>query len=217
MDELHEELKQPVSAASQEECDNDLTQDFLSVCHDRQPSLDSNSSHSDVEYETCDSGRSSERSSAEYNVSSDDGSEPTELTRLNAAERNKNVPMLRSDTHLNKSSSNCVDTDNLPSSTKHRKDSANLLHKKKKTDNSSLSMSSLDEVTEVDSGGADYSDAVSELEPLQRSRSRSQASVKSNITTELEANSKCQPYISQSAHNTGNDIKQRMCTVILIE
>ena len=59
MDQIHEELKQPILA---EEDEDDESHDKTEKNHNRQPSRDSNSSSQSEEcYESCDSGNSSEK------------------------------------------------------------------------------------------------------------------------------------------------------------
>ena len=59
MDQIHEELKQPILA---EEDEDDESHDKPEKNHNRQPSRDSNSSSQSEEcYESCDSGNSSEK------------------------------------------------------------------------------------------------------------------------------------------------------------
>ncbi|CAH1786040.1 unnamed protein product [Owenia fusiformis] len=84
MDQIHEELKQPIREEEEVETDQSEASCHDNMIHknqpDRQPSIDSTlSGQSDTEYETCDSGLSSERSSTmEQSMSSDDGTEMTE-------------------------------------------------------------------------------------------------------------------------------------------
>ncbi|OWF52023.1 ubiquitin carboxyl-terminal hydrolase 20-like [Mizuhopecten yessoensis] len=79
MDELHEELKQPLPCDSDENDDDSDDKNGDEPCkfiasHDRQLSMDStSSSQSEDFYETCDSGLSSERCSADVTISGEDG------------------------------------------------------------------------------------------------------------------------------------------------
>lgn len=77
MDELHEELKQPLPCNLDEnDSDGNAIEDghtFI-ASHDRQLSMDSNSSsQSEDFYETCDSSLSSDRCSADVNVTGEQG------------------------------------------------------------------------------------------------------------------------------------------------
>ena len=130
MDQLHEELKATVITDmldSEEEgapngTSNDID-DLLTTAAttqkeetpDPQPQAETNS-QSDTDYETCDSGMSSERSSVEHNVSSDEGTDSnTDLAKNKIAKNksdsqaiNKNVqtPLRRS-----KRDKNCANPD----------------------------------------------------------------------------------------------------------
>nr|KAG5706644.1 hypothetical protein BaRGS_005714 [Batillaria attramentaria] len=103
MDQLHEDLKYPVAASDDEEeeepdgVESGIATPTDSDVHSlatasigggdarkmvgRQNSIDSSSSQSECEYETCDSGLSSERGSqVDHNASSDENSDPNEHT-----------------------------------------------------------------------------------------------------------------------------------------
>ncbi|XP_069120295.1 ubiquitin carboxyl-terminal hydrolase 20-like [Argopecten irradians] len=97
MDELHEELKQPLPCDSddsdeEEDSDEKETDDshkFI-ASHDRQLSMDSNSSsQSEDFYETCDSGLSSERCSADVTISAEEGDNGSVQNTDNSAHGNK--------------------------------------------------------------------------------------------------------------------------------
>ncbi|XP_064616087.1 LOW QUALITY PROTEIN: ubiquitin carboxyl-terminal hydrolase 20-like [Liolophura sinensis] len=75
MDQLHEELKYPVpdeDSDAESEVPESMDTTVTNDRHEPPPSTDSGS-QSEVEYETCDSGLSSERSSVDPEVSSDEG------------------------------------------------------------------------------------------------------------------------------------------------
>ena len=126
MDQLHEELKQPLvdwdsgnntslvptTAASSILCHEALPSSGASSekpymnDHDRQSSIDSSSSQSD--YETCDSAHSSERGGTpEVNLSGDEGSDTNEHTQLN----NKETHFVNNNNNNNGQENNESNTD----------------------------------------------------------------------------------------------------------
>ncbi|XP_060065800.1 ubiquitin carboxyl-terminal hydrolase 20-like [Ylistrum balloti] len=95
MDELHEELKQPLPCDSDDNDDDsdeknaEESHKFI-ASHDRQLSMDSNSSsQSEDFYETCDSGLSSERCSADVAIIGEEGESTTVQNSDNSAHSNK--------------------------------------------------------------------------------------------------------------------------------
>lgn len=116
MDQLHEDLKYPVAPSDDEEEDEpDSTESGIATPTDsdmhslaasaigggdarkilgRQNSIDSSSSQSECEYETCDSGLSSERGSqADHNMSSDESGDPGEHTSCLPATTSSSAPV----------------------------------------------------------------------------------------------------------------------------
>uniref|UniRef100_A0A0L8FQP6 ubiquitinyl hydrolase 1 n=1 Tax=Octopus bimaculoides TaxID=37653 RepID=A0A0L8FQP6_OCTBM len=102
MDQLHEELKQPMfdmevvnSVAICSSTSNPLLHESTGKSsyingHERQSSIDSSSSHSD--YETCDSAPCSERGGTpEVNLSGDESSDTSEMTQLSGKKSNFKV------------------------------------------------------------------------------------------------------------------------------
>ena len=90
MDQLHEELKQPIIEEEDDREESELPELQCSpvIGHrnpDGQISLDtsSTSSQSDYDYETCDSAIGSEKENREANGSSDENSDINEFSRLN--------------------------------------------------------------------------------------------------------------------------------------
>ncbi|XP_033732797.1 ubiquitin carboxyl-terminal hydrolase 20-like [Pecten maximus] len=95
MDELHEELKQPLPCDSDDnddDSDEKNTEEFhkFIASHDRQLSMDStSSSQSEDFYETCDSGLSSERCSADVAISGEETEHGTVQNTDNSTHSNK--------------------------------------------------------------------------------------------------------------------------------
>ncbi|KAL4219204.1 Ubiquitin carboxyl-terminal hydrolase 20 [Mactra antiquata] len=152
MDQLHEELKQPII---EENDDMEVEHhSSLPVQADRQFSLDtsSTSSQSDCDYETCDSALGSER---EANLSSDENSDINDLSRKNKTGSHGNL------TNTFSKMEDGSDVSNRPSYLKEKKDSINM--SKKVCDN--ISTCSEDQRSE----SGDYVDAESEpLRPPRR-------------------------------------------------
>ncbi|BFZ20469.1 hypothetical protein BsWGS_23508 [Bradybaena similaris] len=143
MDQLHEELKAPysddsddddVSGENDDDSNNaigaeDISPDQkVSHCVNRRPSFDSLSSQSELDYETCDSGLSSERSSSgeRDNGSSDENnSDGNEVSKLRQPER-----IRKSST----ASSPVPESTDSVANTKEMKETANLLEKKNESE-----------------------------------------------------------------------------------
>lgn len=141
MDEIHEELKQPLvedDSGNDSSTDNEenppsqqMSQDSTFIKHHgRQLSIDSNSSsQSEDFYETCDSGLSSDKASTEL---SDDSCEVTERTRLNnpdtdlsqSAENDRSQQMQDTDSGVSSNSGR-----NSVMSTKSKKEKINKISK----------------------------------------------------------------------------------------
>lgn len=152
MDQLHEELKQPITDESEyTEAESDIHEEQHSSRvigrADQQLSVDtsSNSSQSDGDYETCDSAIGSER---ETNQSSDENSD---ITRLNLSTR-----QLRSRNSMSKTEDSS-DASNRPGYLKEKKDSINM---SKKVGGDNISACSDDQRSDA----GDFVDA--EAEPL---------------------------------------------------
>ncbi|ESO98932.1 hypothetical protein LOTGIDRAFT_213731 [Lottia gigantea] len=166
MDQLHEELKQPIIEEDDDE-DDDQTEEETSteypvtqIVHDRKSSIDSASSQSDGEYETCDSGLSSERNSGDHNFSEDEGSDGNDQSggRSNNQGRDRNRHNARSMYDIN---------DTIPN-VKDNKETTNLLAK---------SPERRHRLSKSESG--EFTDAVSDLGSSTTSlRSRVSSSVK---------------------------------------
>lgn len=195
MDQLHEELKQPITEEHEDqEAESDIHEEHHSSSpvlsrHDKQLSVDtsSNSSQSDGDYETCDSALGSER---ETNHSSDENSDINEYTRMHLPSK-----QLRSKNSLSKSEESS-DASNRPGYLKDRKDSINM--SKKVGDN----VSTCSDDQRSDTG--DYVDA--EVEPL-RSRRRSNRTISGSADREQTTNyNKTQP--GKYKHNMGPSSKK---------
>ncbi|KAH9512430.1 Ubiquitin carboxyl-terminal hydrolase 20 [Bulinus truncatus] len=144
MDQLHEELKVPYSDDSDSDEDdntgargddddgsnnastsNPAPDHKAGTCVSRRPSFDSMSSQSEeLDYETCDSGLSSEQSSSggQDNGSSDENEELNESTQLRKPEASR------------KSLDTSSPLTDLVANTKEKKETANLLEKKNEAD-----------------------------------------------------------------------------------
>lgn len=175
MDQLHEELKQPITEELEDpEAEPDIHEEQhgsqVISRHDRQLSMDSssNSSQSDGDYETCDSAIGSER---ETNHSSDENSDISEYSKMNVSSSRQ----IRSKNSFSKSE-DCLDASNRPGYLKDKKDSINM--SKKVGDN--VSTCSEDQRSEA----GDYIDA--EVEPL-RSRRRSNRTISGSADREQTA------------------------------
>ncbi len=184
MDQIHEELKQaePRSVAAQTDDDTDSssadsaittqTLDFRSrdvPFQDENPSSPGTSdSHgsklSDTDYETCDSGMSSERSSVENANVEEATSAGLGLSkeRPGTGRRRKT-----SDQHQQRSTDSGSKSDSLletvgeEHSAKERKESANKAHQRASSRERPVTIGG------GDSGDNEFSDAVTEMEPLQ--------------------------------------------------
>lgn len=156
MDQLHEELKQPIREEQENGTvvSNIHTAPNMSVVgvQDRQMSMDSSiSSQSDGDYETCDSALGSER---ETNHSGDEGNDAVETSRLNPPFR-----QARSRNSFSRSE-DINDTGNRPGNLKEKKDNLN------KSVKASDFIGSCSDDQKSESG--DYADA--ETEPLRPRR-----------------------------------------------
>ena len=177
MDQLHEELKQPILENDEKEEESAIPDVPKSpgigrVSSDRQMSLDalSSSSQSDGDYETCDSALGSERGSAEQNCSSDENSDFNEFSRLSLSSyKETKTPVRRFRNSLGRTEDTVDDTSNTRQySVKEHKDNVNLC--KKAVDNVSL----CSDDQRSDSG--EFIDA--ESEPLRHTHSSSKRSCK---------------------------------------
>ncbi|XP_059175992.1 ubiquitin carboxyl-terminal hydrolase 20-like [Physella acuta] len=149
MDQLHEELKVPYSDDSESEDedaggggrDDDGSNNATSAGSasneqkvlsgegiNRRPSFDSISSQSELDYETCDSGLSSERSS---NGGRDAGSSDENNSDTNDGSRPKKVERARKSSAA---TSQVQDGTDCVANTKEMKETANLLEKKSESD-----------------------------------------------------------------------------------
>lgn len=178
MDQLHEELKQSIDMSDPGDCDvmtsTEVTPD-PKLSPDNLPNGETNS-QSDTDYETCDSGMSSERSSVENNQSADEagegGEEPMDSNQGDASQSGK----LRTRNTRNKRDRNRVNPE-----TKEGVTSASGIRIETKSAGTkdsgphcrgdSPEVNGVTPVTDADSG--EFSDAVSELEPLQGQRGKS--------------------------------------------
>ena len=206
MDQLHEELKQatpPPHRLQTNGChdeDDEVSMTTTDSGHsnhpsasDRQSSLET-SSQSDGEYETCDSGLSSERSSVEHNVSSDECGENGEIARSGIQTRNKsnnNRRVKREKNRIIPEESNLIEKESTsPSKSKEKKDTTNMASKQETETRENGDHA---EVTEV----LDYADAMSDLEQGQIHRTRT-LSARSRQSSESEkTNSSRSSHISQ--------------------
>lgn len=140
MDQLHEELKQPLRGEDEEEKEDEpQIHDPVHEPHpspvigqrnpDRQGYMETSSTSSQSDdYETCDSAIGSEKDSAEQNCSSDDidNSDVNELSRLTLSGGSREV---RSHTCPVRRPSGRLDTnddDNIPGKLKEKKETMNL-------------------------------------------------------------------------------------------
>ena len=195
MDQLHEELKQPVVEIKDENGDEKIDTSILThpeTCgHDRQPSIDSSSSssQSDFDYETCDSGLSSEKSSA-HNLSGDEDKDINEQDKLKPPSVDEN--------RSNIARSGCYDnvTSSIPN-TKDLKETANLLCKH--SVDSAFSMKcgpSGDYVAKVETG--EFSDALTDIGATSQ-----KSKVSNQATVECRSPSPKQLVINKSRMNHG--------------
>ena len=193
MDQIHEELKKPeVLQVVHSDEDSDSGRDSIITSqslesvtfrsHDIIPFVDESPSaaiepqtnrQSDTDYETCDSGMSSERSSVE-NATIEEGGTNVMLNkdktggnrRRKVSEKNRtntdghaDSPTPRSDSILGSSNSD-------QNSAKDRKESANKAHQRASSHERPITIGG------GDAGDVEFSDAVAEMEPLQGHRSR---------------------------------------------
>ncbi|KAK7497015.1 hypothetical protein BaRGS_00011751 [Batillaria attramentaria] len=220
MDQLHEDLKYPVAASDDEEeeepdgVESGIATPTDSDVHSlatasigggdarkmvgRQNSIDSSSSQSECEYETCDSGLSSERGSqVDHNASSDENSDPNEHTSClpnsnsaagtgaNARTTDSNVtaaaasPTLphRHNKNRNSTSSsppryNNDENIDKVANLKEIKETANLLSKIE-TDNARQQGCVAERLQKSESG--EYLDALSDSTPAANTRSKTAA------------------------------------------
>ena len=192
MDQIHEELKKPevVQVVHSDE-DSDSGRDSIITSQSLEsvtfrshdiPFVDESPSaaierqtnrQSDTDYETCDSGMSSERSSVE-NATIEEGGTNVMLNkdktggnrRRKVSEKNRtntddhaDSPTTRSDSILGSSNSD-------QNSAKDRKESANKAHQRASSRERPITIGG------GDAGDVEFSDAVAEMEPLQGHRSR---------------------------------------------
>ncbi len=199
MDQLHEELKMPITNdmldSEEEQCPSSTVIQEAEQHTEKEettsPPLVETNSQSDTDYETCDSGMSSERSSVEHNTSGDEGTEniTTEMThksQLDIHENEVNSPT-ESTPSKRKRDKNKITPDDSSAAIitdttspkienpdthnpKDLKESANLANRQASMAEAMTSSDSNNTITDIDSG--EFSDAVSELEPLQGQRSR---------------------------------------------
>ena len=205
MDQIHEELKkQEVIPVSQSDEDTDSGRDSIITsqslesvtfrAHDipfadesPTPSEPPANRQSDTDYETCDSGMSSERSSVE-NARIDEGGGSSVVVnrdklghgrRRRAKEKNRTNaedqgdPVVRSDSLIESSN-------NEQNSAKDRKESANKAHQRASSHERPITIGG------GDAGDVEFSDAVAEMEPLQGHRSRT-LSGRSRNSSECES------------------------------
>ena len=200
MDQLHEELKQPVDS-DMNDCGQTITPSTSSTTESTSstviineapkepvkekgtdvseaPRVVETNSHSDTDYETCDSGMSSERSSMGNSLSGDEAIEeadsktsqhqaPAKTKPRNAGGRNKrDKNRVNPETNEIVTSASGIRLENKPD---HTGDSSLT----SRHSGGSVAEASKGVGTDVDSG--EFSDAVSELEPLQSQRLRSAA------------------------------------------
>ena len=191
MDQIHEELKKPeVLQIVQSDEDSDSGRDSIITSQSLEsvtfrshdiPFVDESPSaaiephtnmQSDTDYETCDSGMSSERSSVE-NATIEEGGTNVVLNkdktggnrRRKVSEKNRTNTddhtdaTTRSDSILGSSNSD-------QNSAKDRKESANKAHQRASSHERPITIGG------GDAGDVEFSDAVAEMEPLQGHRSR---------------------------------------------
>ena len=192
MDQIHEELKKPeVLQVVHSDEDSDSGRDSIITSQSLEsvtfrshdiPFVDESPSaaiepqtnrQSDTDYETCDSGMSSERSSVE-NATIEEGGTNVMLNkdktggnrRRKVSEKNRtntdddaDSPTTRSDSILESSNSD-------QNSAKDRKESANKAHQRASSHERPITIGG------GDAGDVEFSDAVAEIEPLQGHRSR---------------------------------------------
>ena len=212
MDQLHEELKQPCVSYQEEEEEEEQEEisqfnggDYESETETENLSSSQvgtvqNASHSDTEYETCDSGMSSERSSVEHNLAAGEEcgeglTEPKRAEHMHQSDTALQTCLDKSSTgrwsHHSKSK---TDTDDSgissagSTTTVNSEESSTSVHISKDIkDCANLAQQqSVLEETESDPGlvyddtrhGSDteFSDAVAELEPLQTQKIRQNSS-----------------------------------------
>ena len=205
MDELHEELKQTIIEdleEKEEENHEEESHPIGQLVADRQLSMEtsSTSSQSDADYETCDSLGGSERGSAEQNVSSDENSDVNELSWLNispnASPRAKRLYARKMKKSLGKIEDTADETSEKLVSAKEEKEQLNM--SKKATENKV--MCSTEDVSVRTEGTTEFTDAVSETEPLQppRKGSRKKSGTADREPVSRQAKSKYYKTASQS-------------------
>ena len=190
MDQLHEELKHPVipdvlDTEEEHECDDNTSitshqgpqEDVREELGAVSPPMDV-PGHSDTDYETCESGISSERSSVENSMSGDDLAEcdnnkVQEQNKANASgvvlrsrkDKNRITPeddkISRPDSGISSLHSDSSLNQRMG---KEMKDCVNMAHQQMAHETQSAP--ELEHQTS-EQDGMEYSDAVSELEPLQ--------------------------------------------------
>ena len=204
MDQIHEELKQPVGTfhppdngcldkdsacvengnESQDEMADEAVIETSQKNQVGSGSVDPSNIQSDTEYETCDSGLSSERSSVEHNMSSGDegmenGGDSQNWSETQKDGKEAEVNQTGSRPRRSKRDKNRVnpqengDEAEEVKNPKAAKENANLAHKQQKS--GPQPGDTLPKEGEVDLG--EFSDAVSEMEPLQSERSRADANL----------------------------------------
>lgn len=209
MDQIHEELKQPLSNTStDDDSDNYLAdsekvydaaaseaESISSASQQLQPAVEA-SSQSDAEYETCDSGMSSERSSVEHNLATEDtveafgeGSLHSVNTRCRQSQSDSALHshtrverLVRMDKGFNRSKkteavkvnaddsgiSSAGSSTTLNSQASSAGDHSSKVTPTKHSPNSVTAVRSMEDARQHSDGDSvEFSDAVSELEPLQ--------------------------------------------------
>ncbi|XP_046362270.1 ubiquitin carboxyl-terminal hydrolase 20-like isoform X2 [Haliotis rufescens] len=192
MDQLHEELKQPIieDSDSDDQSKEVIVSQVDLNSHDRQNSIDSSSSQSEYEYETCDSGLSSEKSSVEHSFSSDENSDVNEQTKLNPRTRERRSTVR----------SGCYDNvDDHVANTKEMKETANLLSKQSLDHVSVKHGPSGDHLRKSDS--TEFVDAVSDLGSSAVSQ-RSKLSLPSTTITSQSTATETTAPIQQALHKS---------------
>ena len=188
MDQIHEELKKAevLPVQSDEDADSGLgsiitsqSQSLESVTFrshdipfaDESPSSASatetqTNRQSDTDYETCDSGMSSERSSVENATIEETGVNVMLSKDKVGSEKRKLREKNRTNTE-ERADPSTLGTQNVDqNSVKDRKESANKAHQRASSHERAVTIGG------GDAGDVDFSDAVAEMEPLQGHRSR---------------------------------------------
>ena len=171
MDQLHEELKQTLVEETddkEEEPQEESSTSIGQLVTDRQVSMETSSSSSQSDdYETCDSALGSERGSAEHNFSSDENSDINELSILNvspnASPRTRRLRARKIKNSLSKLDDTADEASDLRVVAKEEKEQLNM--SMKNTEN--IGMCSDESSHRRNDSLTEYSDSVSETEPLQ--------------------------------------------------